>query len=214
VRQPADANETQARAYTHFESPYETKYVLPPNLESAVIDQNESVGSWLGPVNIPSIPTGRTTRFGFKFGHKEVDTNAINTLLFTNDQVIGVMLGPDDLSNLRGSGRMSATANMMVEHYWEGGIEKGVQFEALNANHWGEMVDALTSQPLEEALKGHLNFGLAYERIQSVELKSRFINPGLNFHLADGSLLAYRTFKKDKLSEIGNYLKQQFVTVK
>jgi hypothetical protein len=202
--------------FTHFDSPYyPTTYVLPPNMEPAAPSHDEQVGTWLGPVNIPRIPAGYTVNRGWgRRGRAETDTNAINTLLFTNLQVIGVMLGPDDLQNLSEMGPLKSAANMFVGKQFEGGIEKGVQFGALNANHWKDMVDALTAQPLVTALRNHLNFGLPYERIKTVELKSRFINPGLTFHLGDGTDLGYRTFRKDKLAEIGAFLTQQFVTVR
>jgi len=146
----------------------------------------------------------------------EEDKDAVNTLLFTSNQIIGLMLGPDDVQHLRGSGPLKDAANQLVDRYqWSrvSGRSKGMQFGTLNANHWQDMVDALSAQPLEAALSNHLNCGLPYGRVQSVEVKSRFINPGLTIRLTDGSYLWYGTFgKKGRLPEVANYLRS-YVTV-
>jgi hypothetical protein len=147
---------------------------------------------------------------------KVIDKDGANTLLFTNSQIIGIMLGPDDLQHLHGSSSLKAAANQTIkgwQGYREVGIAKGVQFASLNANHWGEMADALCAQPLEAVLGNHLNFGLPYDRIRSVEVKSRFINPGLVFHLTNGSHLRFGSFgKKDRLPHAADCLRQ-FVKV-
>jgi hypothetical protein len=70
------------------------------------------------------------------------------------------------------------------------------------------MVDALSAQPLEAALSNHLNCGLPYERVQSVEVKSRFINPGLTIRLTDSSYLWYGTYGiKRRLPEVAGFLR-------
>lgn len=197
-------------AYTHFQTSTATEYKVPLALKSAVVTYDEAIGSWFGPVNTRGM-------HGVSVGvlMKEVDNQAINTLLFTNNQVIGLMLGPEDLKNLHGTGRMSgfvSFANTAVQYAGESGVTKGMQFETLNANHWDQMVAALSSQPLEAALQSHLNFGLPYGGIQVVEMENHFVNPGLTFHLKDGSKLRYGSFKRDRLAEISTYLKQ-FVKV-
>jgi hypothetical protein len=83
-----------------------------------------------------------------------------------------------------------------------------MQFGSLNAKLWKEMVDALCALPLAAALSNHLNCGLPYDRVQRVEVKSRFINPGVTIRLTDGSYLWYGTFgKKDRLPDVANYLR-------
>jgi len=208
---PAEA--TAPQAFTQFETPIPTTYELPLDLQPAVLSPDESAASWLGPVHIAGMSGSR------RIWTKEVDKDGVNTLLFTSFQIVGLMLGPADMQYLAGIGPMKTAANQALEKArWigrprdGGGVEdamaKGVQFGALNANHWVDMVEGLTAQPLEVALAGHLNFGLPYDRIQSVEIKSRFINPGLVFHLTNNSRLPYGTFgKRGRLPQAASYLR-------
>jgi hypothetical protein len=197
---------TPPAPYTHFQTNAATNYEVPLGFKAAVIGPGETVGAWFGPVTNPGMSGS------YQALSHEVDKEAINTLLFTDIQVIGLMLGPDDLRNLSGSGTLTHGVNVALKYVGEGGYAKGVQFQALNANHWDEMVSALTALPLETALQNHLNFGLPYGRIQSVEVKHHLVNPGFTFRLTDGSHIRYGTFKRDRLPEIASYLKQ-FVTV-
>lgn len=143
-------------------------------------------------------------------GITEHDRDAVNTLFFTTNQIIGVMLGPDDAQNLD-SGPLKTLANQATAGWqWsrDGGRAKGIQFGSLNAKHWKDMVDALAAKPLEAALVNHLNCGLPYSRIDRIEVKSRFINPGLTIHLTDGACLIYGTLgKRDQLPDAASYLK-------
>jgi hypothetical protein len=201
-------------SYTSFETFIPTSYELPLDLQAAALAPGESVASWLGPVNRlgGSDVSSHYARTGWsRRTIVEHDRDAVNTLLFTSYQVIGLMLGPDDLQNLRGSGPVKDVANEVVEHwqwYREGGQAKGVQFGSLNANHWKDMVDALTAQSLEAALRNHLNCGLPYDRIQTVEVKSRFINPGVTIRLTEGSYLRYGTYgKRGQLPDVAGFLR-------
>lgn len=193
-------------SFTHFQTSTATEYQVPYELKGAVVDSGETIGNWFGPVNL----RGRAG-ITVQVLDREVDRQAVNTLLFTPQQVIGLMLGPDDLQNLQ-SGALKTVANRFVTIAGEGASRKGIQFETLNANHWVEMVDALSAMPLETALGNHLNFGLPYSKIQTVQVENHFVNPGFTFHLRDGRKLRYGSFKRSRLPEISNYLKQ-FVEV-
>lgn len=211
VTSPTDA--TSPQAFTHFDNFIPTKYELPLDLQPAVLGQGESIANWLGPVNKlgGSDISSHYTRTGWtRRSITEVDRDAVNTLLFTSNQIIGLMLGPDDFRNLK-EGTVKAAANQLVARYqWsrDSGLSKGMQFGTLNASHWEDMVDALTAQPLEAALSNHLNCGFPYDRVQSVEVKSRFINPGLTIRLTDDSYLWYGTYgKKGRLPEVASFLR-------
>jgi hypothetical protein len=211
--EPPSTASSHPQGFTHFDTFIPASYELPLDLQAAVLEQGESVESWLGPVNRMG-GTGvssRYTRTGWsRRSITEHDRDAVNTLLFTSNQIIGFMLGPDDMQNLR-SGPVVAVANQVLAGWqWsrDGARAKGTQFGALNANHWKDMVDALTAQPLDAALANHLNCGLPYSRIDWIEVKSRFINPGLVIHLTDGARLIYGTLgKRGQLPEVANYLK-------
>ncbi len=205
-RQLRKAAKAPPLTYTHFQTGAATSFQLPRNMTAAVIGYDETVGGWFGPVMNPGF-SGSYTALA-----KEVDREAVNTLLFTESQIIGLMLGPEDLRNLEASGALKSVANEFLKVNSSSGYKKGVQFEALNANHWEEMVDALTALPLESALANHLNFGLPYDRIQSIEVKAHLVNPGITMHLKDGSHLRYATFSRSRLPEITTYL-GQFVPI-
>lgn len=217
--EPPSGASSPPPAFTHFDTFIPTSYELPLDLKAAVLKQGESVEHWLGPVNRMGGMgvSSRYTRTGWsRRSITEHDRDAMNTLLFTSDQIIGLMLGPDDLQNLR-SGPVATVANQVIAGWQssrEGGRAKGTQFGALNANHWKDMVDALCAEPLDAALANHLNCGLPYSRIDSIEVKNRFIDPGLIIHLSDGAHLIYGTLgKRGQLPEVANYLKT-YVKVK
>jgi hypothetical protein len=193
--------------FTQFHTGTATTFRVPLKFQAAQVGPDESIENWFGPVS-----TQGKAGIGSRVLAKEVDSQAINTLLFTNVQCIGLMLGPDDLQHLRGSGPVKSLANSVVRLDFKSGFTKSVQFGALNANHWDQMVDALSGQPLEAALVNHLNFGLPYDHIDHVEVENHFVNPGLTFHLKDGRRLRYSTFKRDKLPELTGFLKQ-FVSI-
>ncbi len=204
---------TPPQAFTHFDNFIPTEYELPLDLRAAVLTQGESIASWLGPVNKlggSDVSSHYTRTSWSRRSIREVDRDAINTFLFTGNQIIGIMLGPDDFQNLQ-VGQLKAAATELVARYqWarESGQAKGMQFGALNASHWQDMVNALSAKPLDAALSNHLNCGLPYDRVQCVEVKSRFINPGLTIRLTDGSYLWYGTYgKRGQLPEVANYLR-------
>jgi hypothetical protein len=210
---------TSHQEFTHFDAFIPVKYELPLDLQAAVVAQGESISNWLGPVNTlgGSDISSHYTRSGWsRRSITEVDRDALNTLLFTNNQIIGLMLGPDDMQNLK-SGSLTAAGNQLVARWmWsrDSGRSKGMQFGSLNAKHWTDMVDALSAQPLEAALSNRLNCGLPYDRVQAVEVKSRFINPGVTIRLTDGSYLWYGTYgKRDRLAEVATSLRS-YVKVK
>lgn len=221
VDETSSTDATPPHAYTHFETLIPTTYELPLDLQAAVLGHGESIESWLGPVHKlggSDVSSHYTRTARSRRSIRAVDRDAVNTLLFTSYQIIGLMIGPDDVQYLHGSGPLKTAANQAIRSWqWTGNrrtgeldaIAKGVQFGSLNANHWQEMVDALSAQPLEAALSNHLNCGLPYDRVQCIEVKSRFINPGLTIRLTDGSYLWYGTFgKKGRLPEVASYLRR------
>lgn len=216
VDSPVKASPTGAtppQAFTHFDNFIPTEYELPLDLQPAVLAPGETIANWLGPVNKlgGSDVSSSYTRTGWsRRSITEVDRDAVNTLLFTGNQIIGLMLGPDDMQNLQSGPLKSAANELMANYQWarDSGRSKGMQFGSMNLKHWVRMVNALASQPLAAALSNHLNCGLPYDRVQVVEVKSRFINPGVTIRLTDGSYLWYGTFgKKDRLSDVADFLK-------
>lgn len=201
-RQLTRAVKAPAPTYTQFQTSTATEFRRPLHLGSATTQPGETVGNWFGPVNTQGVHG-----ISFQIVSREVDVQAINTLLFTDYQVIGLMLGPDDLQHLE-SGTLKRVANTFVEYSAEAGVKKGMQFATLNQGHWDEMVRALVAQPLDVSLQNHLNFGLPYGKLERVEVENHFVNPGFTFHLSDDSRVRYGSFRRNRLAEIAAYLKQ------
>jgi hypothetical protein len=182
-------------------------------LHGAVLSPTESISAWFGPVSIQRTFHAQTAGLGAQM---------VNTLLFTQDQVIALLLGFDDLHSVVDDGPIKTAANEAVkmapsfytrQGWQEGPSAKSTQFGALNAKHWVEMVDGLRAAPLEDALKTHPNFALPYDAIQSVTVERHFVNPGLTFHLMDGTRIRFVTFNRDRLSEIADFLKPLLIKV-
>jgi hypothetical protein len=198
-------SENNPKPYNQFQTSTATNYKVP--LDKAVLSPGESIGNWLGPVNRQGAAGA-----SFQVLSAETDNQAENTLLFTATQVIGLMASPDDLPSSAQTGTLSGLANAAVKYSEETGVEKAVQFAALNAKHWSDIVAKLSEQPLDTILQSHLNFGLPYNKIQTIEVKKSFVNSGLIFHLSDGSSLSYSTLQKERLPEVASYLKQYVTT--
>src|ERR1700692_211505 len=104
---------TPPHAQTHFDTVIPTTYELPLDLQPAALSHGESIENWLGPVNKlgGSDVSSHYTKTGRGWRSiVEVDRDAVNTLLFTSNQIIGLMLGPDDLQSLD-SGPLTTAAN-------------------------------------------------------------------------------------------------------
>jgi len=205
-------SEKNPTSFNQFQTATAAKYNLPTTtnkvaLEAAVVNPDEAIGGWLGPVNLQG-----KAGISYQILSKETDNQAINTLVFTKNQVIGLMAGPQDLNVVTQAGALSGAINEAIKFSPESAVQKGVQFESINANHWDRIVANLSGQTLDTVLKSHLNFGLAYSKLQSIEVKNTFINPGLIFHLGDGSKVSFATPSKSKIPDAVSYLKQ-FVSV-
>jgi hypothetical protein len=193
----------QPETYNQFQTDTAVQYNTP--ISKAGLSADETIGSWLGPVN-------RTDKGGISYTlvSKEVDNQAINTLVFTSKQVIGLMIAPQDLPAANGGvlAAAGALANEAVKYSADGAEQKDLQFEMLNSRHWEDMVNQLSAQPLQSVLDSHLNFGLAYNSIASIEVKNSIVNSGLVFHLKDNSKLTYSTMLKSQITPAAQYLRQ------
>lgn len=195
-------NQPSYNTYQNTETAVE--YAAPSVASSTptVAQQNETIGSWLGPVS-------RSGMAGVSYGvvSKEVDNQAENTLLFTNQQVIGLMVTPQDLADLQqSSGR--EILNQITNYAPDTAFDKGMDFAFVNLRHWQDIVAKLQSQPLQAVLQSHFNFNIPYSDISSVQVHNSVIDKGLTFHLKDGKKLAYTTLKKDQLPVAVDFLKQ------
>lgn len=140
---------------------------------------------------------------------------ATNTFLFTSHQAIGLTLGPEDLSGVAGGADLVAGAEREVEfgnRPSEYACSLGMRFITLYAKHWPEMIAVLGSQPLSAVLANRENFGVPYETIDHVEVK-RIVNPGLRFHLTDGTSLRFMTLQLEQMAKAADFLRQH-VSVK
>lgn len=189
-------------AFTQFQSDTAVDYKIP--LAAAAVAPDESVVNWFGPVTRSD---WSKSNINFTVLSHEVDKNAENTLLITNKQIIAVMFGPADIEGIDVSA-MRGLASMGLQAAPEDEMAKGIQFRTLYASKWQEIVTKFTSQPLATSLTNHLNFGIPYNQLASVEAKKTFANPGIILHFNNGSKFTYATFKKDRIDEVVNTLGQ------
>jgi len=190
--------------FNSFQTTTAVQYKMPGDsaVSAAVAKPNEAIGSWLGPVNRKGM-----SGVSFQVLSKEVDNQSENTLLFTQTQIIGLMITPQDLGDVQQSA-VRGVLNQVINNVPGSAIEKDTQFEALNSKKWEQLVASLSSQSLQSVLGSHFNFGIPYSLVQSVEVHDSLINSGLTFHLSDGSKLGYATLRKEQIPNAVNYLRQ------
>ena len=181
-------------------------YSVPRDLAPATPANNEAVETWLGPI----FNTAGGTRWG-----KETVT-AENTLLFTPTQVIAIMLGPPDAANLNQGflgWAASAVWPVVARNFGDNPSPPSPirEFRRLHWRHWDKLMAPLLQMPLSSVIQTHFNYSIPYDKVKSVEVKIGPVNPGLIFHLMDGSKVRYGV-RKALMGEIEKYL-QQRVTV-
>lgn len=195
---------TNQPTYNTFQNTDVAVEYKAPDVASSIptiAQTNETIGSWLGPVT-----RGGLSGVDYTYASKEIDNQAENTLLFTSTQVIGIMITPQDVTNLEQSTTRSIL-NEITNYAPDTAYDKNMDFEMFNLKHWSEIITSLQSQPLASVLQSHFNFNIPYSNIETVQVHDSAINRGLIFHLKDGKKISYRTIKKDQLPVAVEYLK-------
>ena len=174
----------------------------------AVVNADETVIGWLGPVS-------RSDKLVVdkQWLMNEQNYAAANTLVFTNKQIIAIMLGPQDAPSDIAGGLLNQAASAAIAYSDEGSLDKDVQFTSLYAHKWEQIMSTLLSAPLSEVGKRHLTYAIPYASIASCEIKRTFINPGIVFHMNDGTARSFTTLRKDLLDQaqvaLGQYIRTQ-----
>ena len=185
-------------------------YLGPKNLVPATAANTETVDIWLGPMLRVDKGAINTT----KPGGKEIVKQAENTLLFMPTQAIAIMLTPADLANVS-QGVLGRAASVFIKYLPQTAVHKGVEFRMLHKKQWDELMSPLLQMPLSSIVQTHFNYSIPYSKVQSIEVQTGRLMPGIKFHLMDGSTLSYQVVgheAKDQMGEIEKYL-QQRVTV-
>lgn len=125
---------------------------------------NEQVVTWIGPV----VQNGQWSYIGPTL--KETNRQAINTLIFTDRQIVGIMLatadvkgfkdGYSDIFNSLNSASASQDQYLFMMNYHK---------------YWPVIVAELLKSPLEEILQTHINMGIQYSDIQSINITKNFL---------------------------------------
>lgn len=183
--------------FNQFQTSTAVTYSQPKGFAPAEVLADEKILNWFGPV----MRTGHGAS-SYIVINKEVDKQTENTLLFTNRQIIGLMLGPEDTSSVQTPSKVGGLLNQAINLAPETAIQKTTQFEALNTSKWPQMVQSLTAQPFATILAKHLNVGIPYGDIDHIEFKTGLINPGLHIFLKNGNKLNYSTFKSGRIAEV------------
>ncbi len=168
---------------------------------TATVEADESVIGWLGPVS-------RADKLivDKQWLMNEHNYAAANTLVFTNKQIIAVMLGPQDVPSDLAGGLLNQVASTAIAYSDEGSLDKDVQFTSLYAHKWEQIMTNLSHTPLAEISQNHITYGISYTSISSFEVKRTFINPGIVFHMSDGTVRSFTTMRKDLLDGIQTLL--------
>ena len=187
-----------------------TSVTLEKSFDSANITDGEKILDWVGPA----------TRYGKGAGFinildKETDLSPENTLLFTDHQIIAIMVGPDDINKVKNqNGFIKNIASSVVDISTETHQEKNIQNVILYLKQWPEIMGNLLSLPLNQLLESHFNFGVPNDLIESVFVKNGILNPGFVFKLKDGRELSYAVQNKDKMDEAATFLGAKFNVTK
>lgn len=193
--------EQRPKAHDQFQTSTATEYSIPgESLQTAV--SNEKIIDWLGPV----IRADKGA-ISHSILSKEVLKQAENTLLFTPTQIIAIMLTPADTQNIQ-QGALGSAASAYVNYSSDTAGDKNQEFRVLYSRRWDQLVSNIQNQPLQNVLQSHLNYSIPYKSIRSFKLKNSLVNPGFVFELTDGSKLRFGVYRKDKIKEITELLKQ------
>lgn len=187
-----------------------TSVTLEKPFDCANIANGEKVLDWVGPA----------IRYGKGAGYidildKETDLSPENTLLFTDHQIIAIMVGPDDINKVKNqNGFIKDIASSVVDISIETHQEKNIQNVFLYLKQWPEIMGNLLSLPLDQLLESHFNFGVPNDLIESVYVRTGMLNPGFVFKLKDGTELPYAVQNKDRMDEVATFLGIKFNVTK
>lgn len=188
---------------SQFQSANQTD--VKSTLGPATLTAGEKMLGWIGPI---SVHGKGFSSISYSVLDHEVDKNPFNTVLITDKQFLGIMFGPDDLSSVEGAGIRKLATEGINQLETGPTADKNIQFSALNAGKWGDIVAAATSSGLDSLVKNHLNFGLPYSSAESFKADTGLVNPGLEVNLKDGSKVKFVTMKKDQLAAVATSLAQ------
>lgn len=195
---------TSANLTNQYSTDTSVTFVTP--FDTANISENEKVLNWVGPVYRQNLMLVDTQLLG-----KEKDKAPENTLLFTDNQIIAIMIGPQDIEMMKtNNGPIKNLTSDLVNFNPEDYYSKDIQNQLLYYKQWSKIMENILSLPLNQILSGHLNFGVPNSLIESVKLKNRIVNPGFVFNLKDGNKMSYTTFDKSRINEVADFLSSKF----
>lgn len=195
------SSELRPKTQVQFQTSTATEYSIP-NEKFQSATSGETITNWIGPVI--RADKGAVSH---SILSKEVLKQAENTLLFTPTQIIAIMLTPADTQNIQ-KGALGNAASAYINYSSDTAADKNQEFRVLHSRKWEQLVDNIKSQPLQNVIQNHISYSIPYNNIQSFKIKNSLINPGYIFNLSDGSDLRFGLYRKDKMNEITDFLKQ------
>ena len=199
-RQLRDA-EKSPNSFNEFQTSTAVKYKTP--LSAANMSPDEVVEGWLGPVTV-----GGRGGFSFQLVNKEYTNQSANTLLFTNKQIVAVLIGPQDMP----PSLAADTAFTAVQYSPEDAVTKNVQFDALYAHKWGDILRSVMASGLQNLPQQHLTYAIPYDQVKNAEIVKKIINSGITVTLKNGKKLVYNTLLKEQLDSAQPIL-QKYIQV-
>lgn len=185
------AQQYRSSTAVSFESPAPT----------AAIADSEVMRAWLGPVfDNTHVITGST------FLSEEHIRSTANTLLFTDTQIVAVLLGPKDVPAQSVGGAWSQLGLSEIVNAPASTGDEMSQFATLYANHWQALVDFALRPGMHLLAQDHLTYAIPYSQIVSVKMRRGRLNPGLTISLGDGRELKYASWGIDPLEPVQRVL--------
>lgn len=166
----------------------ETKRLFP----IATVQANEKMLGWLGPVMAIDI-----ARQSYALG-KEVVAAPENTLIVTSNQLLAVAFVQSDFDGLSSGSVISGLAQFATAS--KSASEQHRYVGILNQGQWPALIENMAGD-LTSVLSSHWQFGIAFEKIVSVEARMGMLNPGVHITLKDGSILKYSTTVKARIQD-------------
>ena len=167
------------------------------------ISTNETIIDWLGPVSV-----GGKAGISWTVLEHESMNQSINTLLFTNYQIIAFLIGPQDVPTASAGGTLNQVASAFINYSDGSAFDKNAFSTILYANKWQDIVASLIKTDLNKIIDSHLNYGIPFTSIDSYRINTSSINSGLTLYLKDGGKMSFTTQRKDLLNQTETAIKK------
>jgi hypothetical protein len=195
-----------SQAFKSRHSNYKFDYIKSSQLvtfstpyPAAIISNEEKVLNFIGPIQRYGLKWSATGQFLNHLYTKSAE----NTLLFTDKQIIAILVGPSDINKISNETSSTQKNLSFLVNFGGNYFDKNSQINALFASKWPLIVNRIIEMPLTNIMQDHLNFGIPYSLINQIEI----IDKGLiKINLKNGDVVNYFTFNNECLVGIKGFV--------